>query len=71
MKNHNIKWIYICGVDNILANMVDSTLLGLAIKNNIPSASKSVKKAYPEERVGIFPKEYVRVLLIHKFSCFF
>ena len=57
MKNHNIKWIYICGVDNILANMVDSTLLGLAIKNNIPSASKSVKKAYPEERVGIFCKK--------------
>ena len=26
---------------------------------------------YTEERVGIFPKEYVRVLLIHQFPCFF
>ena len=57
MKSHNIKWVYVCGVDNIMANMVDETLLGLAIKNNVPSASKSVKKAYPEEKVGIFCKK--------------
>jgi len=57
MKSHNIKWIYVCGVDNIMANMTDEILLGLAIKNNVPSASKSVKKAYPEEKVGIFCKK--------------
>ena len=57
MKLHNIKWVYVCGVDNIMANMVDEILLGLAIKNNVPSASKSVKKAYPEEKVGIFCKK--------------
>ena len=57
MKFHNIKWVYVCGVDNIMANMVDEVLLGLAIKNNVPSASKSIKKAYPEEKVGIFCKK--------------
>ena len=57
MQKHNIKWLYVCGVDNIMANMVDSILLGLAIKHNMPSASKSVKKSYPEERVGIFCKK--------------
>ena len=57
MKMHNIKWVYVCGVDNIMANMVDEILLGLAIKNNVPSASKSIKKAYPEEKVGIFCKK--------------
>ncbi len=57
MKSHNIKWVYVCGVDNIMANMTDEILLGLAIKNNVPSASKSVKKAYPEEKVGIFCKK--------------
>ena len=56
MKIHDIKWVYIGGVDNIMANMVDDVLLGLAIKHNVPSASKSVKKAYPEEKVGIFCK---------------
>ena len=57
MKLHNIKWVYVCGVDNIMANMTDEILLGLAIKNDVPSASKSVKKAYPEEKVGIFCKK--------------
>lgn len=57
MKQHNIKWVYVCGVDNIMANMADEVLLGLAIKNNVQSASKSVKKAYPEEKVGIFCKK--------------
>lgn len=57
MQAHNIQWVYVCGVDNIMANMVDDVLLGLAIKNKMPSASKSVKKAYPEEKVGIFCKK--------------
>lgn len=57
MKAHNIKWVYICGVDNIMAKMVDEILLGLAIKNNASSASKSIQKAYPEEKVGCFCKK--------------
>ena len=57
MKKKGIKWVYICGVDNIMANMVDTLLLGLAIKYNKKCASKSVKKAYPEEKVGIFCKK--------------
>ncbi len=57
MKDKGIRWVYICGVDNIMANMVDTVLLGLTIKNNKKSASKSVKKAYPEEKVGIFCKK--------------
>lgn len=57
MEEKNIKWVYICGVDNIMVNMVDPILLGLTIKNNFVCASKSVKKAYPEEKVGIFCKK--------------
>ena len=54
MKEKGIKWVYICGVDNIMANMVDGLLLGLAIKRKVPTASKAIKKAYPEEKVGTF-----------------
>ncbi len=57
MKNNGIKWIYVCGVDNIMANMVDGMFLGATIKHNMLCASKSVKKAYPEEKVGIFCKK--------------
>jgi len=54
MKAKNIKWVFISGVDNILAKLVDSVLLGLAIDNKVQAAGKSVKKACPEEKVGIF-----------------
>ena len=57
MKEKGIKWVYVCGVDNIMANMVDTVFLGLTIDNNCPSASKSVKKSYPEEKVGVFCKK--------------
>lgn len=54
MKAKNIKWVCISPVDNIMLNIVDTLTLGLAIKNNVQSLSKSVKKMYPEERVGVF-----------------
>ncbi len=65
MKEKDIKWVYICGVDNILANMVDTILLGLTIKHNLPGASKSVKKAYPEEKVGVFCKKDGKTAVIN------
>ena len=36
--------------------MADTTLLGLAIKENVQIASKSIVKANPTERVGVFCK---------------
>ncbi len=56
MKKKGIEWIFIGGIDNILAKMVDPTLVGLAVKKNVMAAGKSVVKAYPEEKVGVFCK---------------
>lgn len=56
MKNQNIKWVYIFGVDNIMVNPIDPIFIGLTIKQNMQVASKSVAKAYPEEKVGVFCK---------------
>ena len=56
MKENGIKWVFICGVDNALLKMVDETLLGLAIDKNVQIASKSVVKANPHEKVGVFCK---------------
>jgi len=56
MKNKNIEWVFIGGVDNILAKMVDSLLLGLSIKKDVLLAGKSVVKKSPEEKVGVFCK---------------
>ena len=56
MKERGIKWIFIGSVDNALLKMVDVTLLGMAIDKNVQIASKSVVKANPHERVGVFCK---------------
>ena len=56
MKNNGIEWVLICGVDNIMAKMADPLYVGMAIDKNVPIASKSIPKAYPEERVGVFCK---------------
>lgn len=54
MKERGIKWIFIGGVDNVLLKMADITLLGMAIDKNVQIASKSVVKANPYEKVGVF-----------------
>ena len=56
MKEKGIKWIFIGGVDNVLLKMVDVTLLGMAIDKKVQIASKSVAKANPKEKVGVFCK---------------
>lgn len=54
MKQKGIKWVMIGGIDNILLNIVDPILIGLTkIEENL-LGSKSVVKAYPKERVGVF-----------------
>lgn len=57
MKNKNIKWIYIGAVDNILSKMVDSLLVGITIDKKLLAGAKSLIKAYPEEKVGVFCKK--------------
>ena len=56
MKERGVKWVFIGGVDNVLLKMADVTLLGMAIDRDVQIASKSVKKANPKERVGVFCK---------------
>lgn len=56
MKARGIKWVFIGSIDNALLKMVDSQLLGIAIEKKVQIASKSVVKANPHERVGVFCK---------------
>ena len=64
MKEKNIKWLFICGVDNILVKPVDELLLGLTISQNNLAGSKSIVKGYPEEKVGVFCKKNGRPYVI-------
>ena len=56
MRNMGIEWVFIGGVDNCLVKMVDPVLMGIAIDKNVTVACKSVVKANPHEKVGVFCK---------------
>lgn len=57
MKAMGIEWVFIGGVDNVLAKMVDPVLIGLSEATHKTAAGKSLVKAGPKERVGVFCKK--------------
>ena len=57
MKSRGIEWVFIGGVDNVLVNMVDAVLIGLAEEKHVLAAGKSIVKAGPKEKVGVFCKK--------------
>lgn len=57
MNKKGIKWAFIGPVDNVLVKMVDPILLGIMIDKNVLAGGKSVVKANPSEKVGVFCKK--------------
>lgn len=56
MRQLGVEWVFIGGVDNCLVKMVDPVLMGLAIDKGVTVACKSIVKANPHEKVGVFCK---------------
>lgn len=56
MRELGIEWVFIGGVDNCLVKMVDPVLMGIAIDKGVTVACKSIVKANPHEKVGVFCK---------------
>ena len=56
MRELGVEWVFIGGVDNCLVKMVDPVLMGIAIDKEVTVACKSVVKANPHEKVGVFCK---------------
>lgn len=56
MKKRGIEWIFISGVDNVLAGLVDPIAVGLAVSEGNLATGKSVVKRSPDENVGVFCK---------------
>lgn len=57
MKQRGIKWVFIGPVDNVLIKMIDPIFIGICQDKNVLAGGKSIIKAYPEERVGVFCKK--------------
>ena len=57
MENRGIEWAFVGPVDNVLVKMVDETLLGVVLDKGVLAGGKSVVKAGPKEKVGVFCKK--------------
>lgn len=57
MKNNGVEWIFVGPVDNPLAKMVDEILIGVAVDKKVLAIGKSLVKANPKEKVGVFCKK--------------
>ena len=64
MKKRGIEWVFISGVDNVLAGLVDPIAVGLSIENGTLATGKSVVKRGPTEKVGVFCKKNDRPYVI-------
>lgn len=64
MKIRGIEWVFISGVDNVLAGLVDPIAVGLAIAEGTLATGKSVVKRDPSEHVGVFCKKNGRPSVI-------
>ena len=56
MKSRGVKYVFIGGVDNVLVKPVDDVLMGLVEEEHADAAGKSLVKANPHEKVGVFCK---------------
>ena len=64
MKEKGTEWVFISGVDNVLANFDDPKMVGLAKSGNYQMVGESVIKCGPEEKAGVFCKRNGRTSVI-------
>ena len=57
MQKDGVEWLFTCGVDNVLAKLIDPVLVGYSALNNYKITSVSCIKNDPQERVGILCKK--------------
>ena len=57
MKERGVEWVFIGPIDNPLAKMVDEIFIGLSKEKGVLEAGKSIVKANPDEKVGVFCKK--------------
>lgn len=57
IKDMGIEWLNVFSVDNVLQKIADPYFIGATIKSGFPVGSKVIKKAHPNEKVGVMCKE--------------
>ncbi|MDR3000217.1 MAG: UTP--glucose-1-phosphate uridylyltransferase [Fibromonadaceae bacterium] len=54
LQEQGIEFVFLYGVDNILAKPCDPIFIGAFVDSKMAAGSKVVKKKHPEERMGVF-----------------
>jgi UDP-N-acetylglucosamine/UDP-N-acetylgalactosamine diphosphorylase len=57
VRERGLEWLNIYSVDNVLQQICDPTFIGATLVSGLNSAAKVVKKAYPNEKVGLLCNE--------------
>lgn len=68
VKKAGIEWLNIFAVDNVLQRIADPVFVGATITNNAAVGSKVVKKAAPDEKVGVMCLEDGRPSIVEYYE---
>ena len=68
IQSMKIKWLNFFSVDNVLQKIADPIFIGATIQSGKPSGSKVVKKASPDEKVGVMCKENGKPSIVEYFE---
>ena len=53
LRREGIEWLNAFAVDNVLQRIADPCFLGAVLENHCACGSKVIRKAFPEEKVGV------------------
>lgn len=68
MKKNGVEWLNVFSVDNVLQRIADPTFIGATISSGCVSGSKVVRKASPDERVGVMCNEDGRPSIVEYYE---
>lgn len=67
-KAMGVEWLNVFAVDNVLQKMADPNFVGATLKSGYPVGSKVVRKAAPDEKVGVMCKENGRPSIVEYYE---
>lgn len=67
-KKMGVEWLNVFAVDNVLQKMADPCFVGATLQSGYPVGAKVVRKAAPDEKVGVMCKEDGRPSIVEYYE---
>lgn len=68
LTEHGIRYINVFSVDNVLQRIADPVFFGAVLTENALSGGKVVRKAYPDEKVGVLCTNHGRPYIVEYYE---